>query len=242
MGKNDEHSGRNCLVEIEETSPQKRTKMTTAQQPMDPITFTCILNELAKRESEKNQSSNLEIMSDISQKIYELYEGSYENYTLIELIKILRQSNNEDKCPWNKKAIIELIERENMDVPRKFKLEPTKWEHYRIRRSLDVLQTPLFDIYEGCIIELEDGSRWDIDVVEDQILKSEDLPRDDYESWEDIVYVYLEGAEGEEIQMTADEFIHMLDHDDVTLLQIRDLCYFMSEEEEEYWNNCIRII
>jgi hypothetical protein len=172
-------------------------------------------------------------------------EGSYENYTLIELIKILMQSDDVNKCPWNKQAIIEWIETENKDVPKKMELEPTKWEHYRIRRSLDVLETPLFDIYEGCIIELEDGSRWDIDVSKDQILKSEDLPKDDYNSWEDVIYVYLDGldeAQGEGIRMTADEFIHMLDHDDVTLLQIRDLCYFMSDEEEEYWNNYVRMI
>jgi hypothetical protein len=211
FGKNDQHSGRKYLAEIRETSPQARKN-----------------KRQANMETEHSDIKNSE-------------DGSYENYTLIELIDILFDTPFRRDCPWNKKAIIEMIQEENMNVPKKLELEPTKWEHYRIRHSLDVLQTPLFDIYEGCIIELEDGSRWDIDISNDQILKSEDLPKDDYNSWEDVIYVYLEGPD-DEIQMTVEEFIHMLDHDDVTLLQVRDCNYFMSVEQENYWKNYVRMM
>jgi hypothetical protein len=66
---------------------------------MNAATVTCILIELAKLE-------NVELSSDITKTIYETYEGSYENYTLLELICILNKREFHVTCPWNKKAII----------------------------------------------------------------------------------------------------------------------------------------
>jgi hypothetical protein len=58
-------------------------------------------------------------------------DASYENYTLLQLISIMEGSKYSRKCPWNKQAIIEFIEKENLNIPKKIKeMEPTKWHHY----------------------------------------------------------------------------------------------------------------
>jgi hypothetical protein len=205
---------------------------------MDPAAFTCILVELAKLE-------NVEVVSDISKKIYEIYEGNYENYTLFELIEILWAAGIHD-CPFNKKAIIERIERDKLDIPKKFKPEPSEWHHYRIRRSLNVLVTPIFEIYEGCIIELKDGSVWGIEVCSQRSLQKDATAAEGCgRQYEDVVFIGLDGMyekSDSQFDMDAAEFMHMLDHDDVTLLQIRDLNYFMSDSEREYWTDYTRMI
>lgn len=205
---------------------------------MDPAAFTCILVELAKLE-------NVEVVSDISKKIYEIYEGTYENYTLFELIEILWANGMHD-CPLNKKAIIERIERDKLDIPKKFKPEPSKWHHYSIRRSLNVLVTPIFEIYEGCIIELKDGSVWEIEVCSQRSLQEAATAAEGCDrQYEDVVFIGLDGMyekRDSQFDMDAVEFMHMLDHDDVTLLQIRDLNYFMSDSEREYWTDYTRMI
>jgi hypothetical protein len=212
----------------------------------DPITFTCFITELAKKE-------NVELMSDITQKIYELYEGCYDNYTLIELIRIVYKSGYKIDCPYNKIDIINMIESKGYNIPKlKEKMQATTWDHIRIRRSLDILQTSFCDFYEGSMIQLENGIIYDIDVVQQE----EKMVREDgIGEWNEVVYVYLipynnefirENPEfyyhkdEEEICMIASEFIDMIDFDDITLVQLRDIHYFMSDEEEKYWTNYVR--
>jgi hypothetical protein len=206
---------------------------------LDPAIFTCILTEMGSL-------YNLELPSDITENLYELYEGSYENYTLFELDRAVFKSGNKLYCPLNKKAIINMIEINGYDVPKKKeRSDATTWEHYRIRRSLDVLETPYCKFYEGTIIQLQDGILYYIDVTNDQKLISEDLPTNDPYSWEDIVNISLYPYNGitadydeeEVIKMTAQEFINMIDFDDVTIVQNTDMGIFLSDEEEEYWTN-----
>jgi hypothetical protein len=154
-------------------------------------------------------------------------EASYENYTLLQLISIMEGSAYNRKCPWNKKAIIEFIGKEKMDIPKKLKeVEPTKWHHYSTARYEGVLVTPTCKFYDGCAIQLQDGSMWDIEVRE--ALSDEDV----------VVCIDLVGAsEEDDKHMRGDEFMYMLDYENITLLQVRDLHYYISREQEEYWRN-----
>jgi hypothetical protein len=154
-------------------------------------------------------------------------DASYENYSLLQLISIMEGSEYSRKCPWNKQAIIEFIEKENLNIPKKIKeMEPTKWHHYSTTRYEGVLVTPTCKFYDGCAIQLQDGSMWDIEVHE--ALSGEDV----------VVCVDLIGeSEEDNKHMRGEEFIHMLDHENITLLQVRDLHYYVSPEQEEYWTN-----
>lgn len=140
---------------------------------MNAIEFACTVDEIAKR-------LKVEFDSDLVGKIYDIYEVSYENYTLLELIGLLNQKNIEITCPWNKKAIIQMISEKNISLPiKKGEIEPTKWEHYRVRKSLDVIETANMEFYDGSIIEMPDGQPYMIDcITSSRKLISEDLPYD----------------------------------------------------------------
>lgn len=159
-------------------------------------------------------------------------EASYENYTLLELITIMERSEYSRKCPWNKKSIIKFIEKEEINIPKKLKaLEATKWHHYSTARYEGVLVTPTCKFYDGCAIQLQDGSIWDIEVRE--AMSDEDI----------VVCIDLIGeSEEDDKHMRGEEFIHMLDHENITLLQVRDLKYYVSQAQEEYWTNYDTII
>ena len=49
---------------------------------MEVTEFVCFFERLQK-------SLNIQLDSDIISKIHDYYEGSYENYTLLELINLL---------------------------------------------------------------------------------------------------------------------------------------------------------
>jgi hypothetical protein len=195
----------------------------------DPTTIMCILTEMAKLE-------NVELPNDIGEMIYEKYEESYKNYTLLELIRTVHMSGYTITCAWNKLDIIDMIEQNGYNVPiKKEEMVRTSWEHYRIRHSLDVLETQYCGFSEGDKIQLENGIIYDISVEEHQVISSENNV--EYE-----VYVVLSSYEGETISVTAQEMMDMLDYDDVTIVQSRDMCYYMCAEEEEYWENYERPI
>lgn len=176
---------------------------------------------------------NVELSSDISEMIYEKYEESYKNYTLLELITTVHMSGYTITCPWNKLDIINMIEQNGHNVPiKKEEMVRTTWNHYRIRRSMDVLETPNCEFYEGDKIQLENGIIYDIHFEEHKVTNSENKV-------EFQVYAVLTPYEGETISVTPQELIDMLDYDDVTIVQCRDLCYYMCAEEEEYWENYV---
>lgn len=115
--------------EIQVNKGKQRQTMTEISE-FDPIAFTCFMAEIAKK-------TNIELMSDITQNIYELYEGSYDNYTLFELIHIVRKSGYNIDCLYNKIDIINMIETRGYNIPRlKEKMQGTTWDHVRILDKL----------------------------------------------------------------------------------------------------------
>jgi hypothetical protein len=172
-----------------------------------------------------------EIIAKFNSNIMSVSED-YENYTLLELIELVHITQNDITCPFNKRAIIKMIKDKKLDIPRKTgPMHPTQWQHQNLRTTLDIIQTVVCDFYEGCLIQLEDGNIYRIDVCEERRLIDGNT--------EDVLYVYLfkyvPGLEEQmneyEARMTADRFIHMIDNDDITLLQIGDLDYHMSEDK-----------
>lgn len=206
---------------------------------MDAIEFACVMEEIVT-------SLKVEIDTELVGKIYEQYDAPYENYTLLELITLLKKMKIDITCPWNKKEIIKMIHEKNLKVQKKHEeIEPTVWRHYRVRKSLDVIEmrdTP-FEFYEGCIIGLPDGEIYNLDVYKTEELICDELPEDDANSYEDVVYVILRNRKSlEEITLPAQEFINMLDFDDVTILQNTGCNHFMSEEEQTKLTNHVRLM
>lgn len=154
--------------------------------------------------------------------------ATYENYTLLELIGIMENTGYRRMCPWNKKAIIEFIEHKKMDIPTKSgKLEPTQWHHYSTAQGEGVLCTPTCKFYDGCAILLQDGTIYDIEMRE-AIADNDDI----------VICVDLIGdSEEQDKHMRGDEFVHILDYEDITLIQVRDLDYYVSEDQREYWSS-----
>lgn len=152
--------------------------------------------------------------------------ATYENYTLLELISIMENTEYRRMCPWNKKAIIEFIEQNKMDIPKKIgKLEPTQWHHYSTTQGEGVLCTPMCKFYDGCAILLQDGTVYDIEMRE-AIADDDDI----------VICVDLMGDyEEQDKHMRGDEFVYILDYEDITLIQVRDLDYYVSEDQREYW-------
>jgi hypothetical protein len=147
----------------------------------------------------------------------------YENYTLLELIELVHTTQNAITCSFNKRVIIKMIQDRNLDIPKKTgPMLSTQWEHQNLQIALDIIQTVVCDLYEGCLIQMEDGSIYRIDVGSQ---------KDDPFSREDVLYVYLfkyfPGSEEQpheyEVRMTADKFIHMIDNDNITLMQSKNL-------------------
>jgi hypothetical protein len=157
-----------------------------------------------------------EIIDKFNSNIMSVSE-EYENYTLLELIELVHTSQNAITCSFNKRVIIKMIQDRNLDIPKKTgPMLPTQWEHQNLQITLDIIHTVVCDLYEGCLIQLEDGNIYRIDVCEG-------YPKD-------VLYVYLfkyfPGSEEQpndyELRMTADKFIHMIDNDNITLMQSKN--------------------
>lgn len=204
---------------------------------MDATEFACTLEGITK-------SLNIEIDSDIVGKMFNAYEKTYENYTLLELIGLLYHHKIKITCPWNKKALIKMIEDKNLNIPvKKEPMTPTKWDHYRVRRSLDVIETKYMEFYEGSIVQMPDGKAYIITDIylEKEELISDDLPIDEYSSYRKIIIIYFEDMETiEESSMYIEDFMHSLDFEDTTILQDRNREYFMNEEQKTFWKNYVR--
>ncbi len=206
---------------------------------MEAIELACWMERITK-------NLKIELDSDLVGKIYDIYKISYENYTLLELIGLLRKRKIAIDCPWSKKDIIQMISDKNIKLPIKEEpLQPTKWEHYRIRRSLDIIKTDHMEFYEGSIIQMpDDGDPYlIIDVESNQELISEDLAEDDDRNYKDVLYVYLENTNTKkEYCIYVEDLMYSLDYEDVTILQDRNRGMFMNEEQKIRWTNHIRYI
>lgn len=101
------------------------------------------------------------IDSAIVGSIFHHYKGTYENYTLLELIRELELARIEIQCAWNKRAIIEMIEDRHLNIAKKYEpMQPTKWEHHWRRPYFesahkDIIYTTetFFDFSEGDIFQ-----------------------------------------------------------------------------------------
>ena len=191
---------------------------------MEALEFACVFEEITNKLGTK-------LDSDLVAKIFEKYEGSYENYTLVELLHLLRNYEI-DNVPWNKKALIKLIKDKNLPIPEKKEaMQPTKWEHYRIRKSLDVIKAKYLEFYDGSIIQDPSGIIYMLEFID----------RDLDENEEEIIIMCFQNMETkEQLIMNAEDFMWSIDNEDVTILQDRNYQKFMNNEQKEYWTGHIR--
>jgi hypothetical protein len=161
----------------------------------------------------------------IKNKDKDLYEGPYGNYTLIELLHLLNKKNIEITCSWNKNAIIEMIETNSLDIPKKYDpLRTSTWEHDRRRISIDSLRYDYLYVTSACgaffeftefdQVRLSDGNIYEIQIQENE--ENEDTE----------IYVYMYCLDtNEELYVRAEEFVRMLDYEDVTIIRNREEGY-----------------
>jgi hypothetical protein len=199
---------------------------------MDAINFACVMEQISK-------SLN--------------YEGSYENYTLLELIHLLRIKKYEITVAWNKKAIIKMIQDNNLDIPEKYEpMEPTKWEHYRIRKSLDVISILDTHIeFDDCGFNIFQDSKGNMhrlvhicrELVEDKEYKDEG-EQDTYDTEDnEVMVMYFENIENQtESRLEVEDFIWSLDNEDITIIQYESFDKFLNEEERIKVKNYVRYI
>lgn len=186
---------------------------------MEPIEFACILDRITKK-------ININIDENIIEKIYDIYEGNYENYTLLELINLLELEKLD--YSWNKKVIIEIIKNEKLNIPKKFEsLEPTGWI-YNINtynRSYNDLYQIDDKIYTNSIYI--DKTYFSFNVNDIFNLNNKNYRIYDIQSKDEIISMYLKNTSTNELScIIAEDFIYALDHYDITILQNIDRCLF----------------
>ena len=198
---------------------------------MQALEFACVLHELTDK-------LKIDMDSELVAKMFDIYEGSYENYTLLELIGLLCLQNIPIDCVWNKKAIIDMIKTKKLPVPKKYEpMEATTWEFYRVRKSLDIIETKYMLFCEGITIQMPTGTVYAVEAY----ITSELMDESDPDSWEKVAYIMLENMEtGEEYQVEPDEFFEVLDNDDITILSDSARSYYANQELRDRWENHIR--
>ena len=198
---------------------------------MEAIEFACVINEITN-------TLQIELDSDLAAKMFDIYEGSYENYTLLELIGMLHQPKHEITVPWNKKELIKMIEDKKLDIPKRYEpAEPTKWKHYRIRKSIDVIQTPYLEFQdEGCIFQDPEGKIYEL------VCTTRDIEGDyDADDYEEVFLMWFHNIDTkEETCMYVEDFIWSLDNEDVTILQNAQYGKYLNDAEKERWTNYVR--
>ncbi len=190
---------------------------------MNAIEFACFFERL-------QTSLNMNIDADIVSKIFDLYEGSYENYTLLELISMLSYRNIKIDCAFNKKSIIEMIITKKLDIPKRYEqLQPTMWnfeesKHY----NYIFIHNLCFGFYEGDTFLTSAGVVWVLDSVElyeepvlGEYQSIDDEPEGGYQN---VIYMYFINQDtGDDICIQADDFIHSLDYDDTTIISSNNM-------------------
>lgn len=172
------------------------------------IEFACFFERLQKK-------LDIRINSDIVEKIYDIYDGTYENYTLLELIKILLENNIRITCPWNKKMIIEMIKSNNNEIYIPKKYEPMKPSKWTLKKSEDYsLQfNNFFTISNHDIIKFSNGHEYEI-----MIIKEEQNDNDDGK-----IYIYLFNLNNnQEICYYQKTIVNILDYEDITIITNKD--------------------
>jgi len=170
------------------------------------IEFACFFERLQKK-------LNIRINSDIVSKIYDIHDGTYENYTLLELINILLENKIRITCPWNKKMIIEMIKTEGLNIPKKY--EPMKLSKWKLKKSEEYnLQfNNFFTISNNDKIKFSNDNEYEI-----MIIKEEQNDNDDYK-----IYVFLFNLNiNQEICYNPKTFASILDNEDITIITNKD--------------------
>lgn len=184
---------------------------------MNAIEFACFFERLQK-------SIGYQIDSDIVGQIFDYYEGSYENYTLLELISMLSSKDITIDCAFNKKAIIEMIEQQKIDIPKRYEdIQPTSWwMEEGGRYNYIFIPNMYFAFYEGDIFKTQGGMVWELDHIEsyeegiyDEFQSIDEEP----EEYQNVVYMYFINKDtGDDICVQADDFIYSLDYEDTTIV------------------------
>ena len=176
------------------------------------IEFACFFERLQKK-------LDIRINSDIVSKIYDIHDGTYENYTLLELINILLENKIRITCPWNKKMIIEMIKSNNNEIyiPKKYEpMKPSKWtlkksEEYNLQFN------NFFTISNNDIIKFSNDNEYEI-----MIIKEEQNDNDDCK-----IYVYLFNLNiNQEICYYPKTFASILDYEDITIITNKHKNFF----------------
>ena len=173
---------------------------------MKKIEFICFFERLQKK-------LDIKINSDIVSKIYGIYDGTYENYTLLELINILLKNNIRITCPWNKKMIIEMIKTEGLNIPKKY--EPMKLSKWTLKKleEYNLQFNNFFTISNNDIIKFSNDNEYEI-----MIIKEEQNDNDDCK-----IYVFLFNLNiNQEICYYPKTFANILDKEDVTIITNKD--------------------
>jgi hypothetical protein len=188
---------------------------------------TCILPEILVN------ILDYEDITIITNKDKGLYEGPYDNYTLIELLHILKEKKIDIACYWNKNAIIEMIKKDeqNFDIPKKYEpFQPSTWRYDRHRITADSFRydylivtsntyDAFFEFTESDLIRLTDGKIYEIEITKEVELQNDNI-------YMDIIYVYMYCIDtSEEKYFYAEEFVRMLDYEDVTIIRNRGAKY-----------------
>jgi hypothetical protein len=174
----------------------------------------------------------------ITNKDKGLCDGPYENYTLIELIYILKEKNIEITCYWNKNAIIEMIKKDEQKfgIPKRYEpLQASNWAYERHRITADSfrydyltvtsnLYGAFFEFTQNDLIRLSDGNIYEIEITKEQ--EYQYVIGEDSDIYVDIIYVRLFRIEtAEEKYFYAEEFVNMLDYEDLTIVRNRGAKY-----------------
>ena len=183
---------------------------------MEALEFACFFERLQK-------SLKIQIDSDIVGRMYDIYEGSYDNYTLLELISLMEINKiKTDSNKVSKKSLIQQIKDQNLDLPKKY--EPsapsTNWFIAGGKKSTNYNNYICIEDHD---IIIDEGSK--ITMTDNITYRIEHMSS--FKNDED--YIHLRDLETRQtFWMYVEEFINILDTEDVALERV----YYYDDEED----------
>lgn len=145
---------------------------------------------------------------------------AYANYTLLDLICILKYKLIPITCELNKKAIVKMIEEQGIDIPAyDGELRPAVWSNDFRRVSMDWAKRdcidvePMCDVIHSCaqMSLFASFTFWEEDLIKfDGVTYSIYVEITD----EDTLVHLVDQHTNTGLTMDANEFVHMLDYDE----------------------------